>query len=118
MDSDKNSEDAKLKNRVARISKELPKSHWITKGKEIENYIPVEVLKDYFGNDVDIQENNSVAEFYKENKGVQTFDKVSFALDVVRNKNYTKATLCKCLDLEQKINELIQFIEKSNASGC
>lgn len=118
MDSDKSSEDAKLKNRVAKISKELPKSHWITKGKEIENYVPIEVLQDYFGKDVDIQENSSVAECYKENKGVKTFDKVSFALDTVKNKNYTKANLSKCLDLEQKINELIQFIEKSNMSSC
>ena len=118
MDSDKNSNEAKLKERVKRISKELPDSHWITAGKEIENYLPTEALTEYFGKTINIKKNASFSNLYKKVKNVKTFDKVSFASEITKNKNYTKDNLCKCLDLEQKINELMAFIEKSNTSNC
>lgn len=118
MDSDKDSDDATLKDRVKRISKELPDSHWITAGKEIENYLPTEALTEYFGKTINIKKNALFSNLYKKIKNVKTFDKVSFASEITKNKNYTKDNLCKCLDLEQKIKELIQFIEKSNTSSC
>ena len=114
MDSDKNSDDTKLKDRVKRISKELPNSHWITAGKEIENYLPTEALTEYFGKTTNIKKNVSFSNLYKKLKNVKTFDKAYFATEITKNKNYTKENLAKCLDLEQKINELIVFIEKSN----
>lgn len=118
MDSDKNSDDTKLKDRVKRISKELSNSHWITAGKEIENYLPTEALTEYFGKTINIKKNASFSNLYKKVKNVKTFDKVSFASEITKNKNYTKDNLCNCLDLEQKINELMAFIEKSNTSNC
>ena len=118
MDSDKNSDDTKLKDRVKRISKELPNSHWITAGKEIENYLPTEALTEYFGKTTNIKKNASFSNLYKKVKNVKTFDKASFATEITKNKNYTKENLAKCLDLEQKIDELIAFIEKSNTSNC
>lgn len=118
MDSDKNSDDTKLKDRVKRISKELSNSHWITTGKEIENYLPTEALTEYFGKTINIKKNASFSNLYKKVKNVKTFDKVSFASEITKNKNYTKDNLCNCLDLEQKINELMAFIEKSNTSNC
>ena len=118
MDSDKNSNDAKLKDRVKRISKELPDSHWITAGKEIENYLPTETLIEYFGKTISVKKNASFSNLYKKEKNVKTFDKVSFATEITKSKNYTKENLVKCIDLEQKIKELIHFIEKSNSSTC
>lgn len=48
MDSDKRNVRSQLKDRVKRIKEELPHTHWVTKGKEIENYLPSAVLTSYF----------------------------------------------------------------------
>jgi len=118
MDSDKDSDDTELKTRVAKIAKQMPNNHWITDGKEIENYLPAEALSDYFGKAVNIKKNCSFANLYKNTKSIKSFDKVAFAAEITKSKNYTKENLCKCLDLEQKVKELIAFIEKSNSSEC
>ena len=118
MDSDKKTSKDELKSRVSRIMKELPSAHWVTAGKEIENYLPNEVLTDYFDKDINVNDFTSFSDIYKENKGVETFDKVKFASEIIKNKNYNKTNLSKCLDLEEQINNLIDFIKKSNLDNC
>lgn len=118
MDSDKTSEDAELKARVIRISKELPSSHWITAGKEIENYLPAEVLSNYFEETVSLAKNQIFPNMYMKHKKTKHFDKVAFASNIVNNPQYTKENLSRCLDLEVKVRELIEFIEKSNRFKC
>ena len=118
MDSDKKSVHSRLKERVTRIKKEMPKAHWITQGKEIENYLPSEALTSYFGKNTRINQFELFPDIFKRNKRINTFDKVSFAKEIIQNANYTKETLSNCLDLKQKIKELINFIEVSNQSKC
>lgn len=115
MDSDKTSEKEELKSRVQRITRELPQNHWVTAGKEIENYLPEEALSDYFQKPTKINKNQQFPNLYKKTKKTKTFDKVNFALEIIKNKYYTKENLSKCFDLETKIKELIQFIEESNS---
>lgn len=118
MDSDKKSSEDQLKDRVKRIKKELPDAHWVTAGKEIENYLPSEAVTHYLGSTKDIEQFSLFSDIYKEVKQVETFDKVKFASDIIKDKNYTKENLAKCLDLEEQINKLIAFIHKSNQHTC
>ena len=53
IDSDKKDENAKINATKKRIKQELEKSNqfcWITKGREIENYIPIEIVKSLYEN--------------------------------------------------------------------
>lgn len=118
MDSDKKSANAPLKDRVKRIIKELPDAYWVTKGKEIENYLPNDALTDYFAGSVNVKQYNQFPRLYKKIKQVNNFDKVKFASDIIKNKYYTKENLANCLDLEEQINKLIAFIHKSNQHTC
>ena len=118
MDSDKISMHSRLKGRVKRIKEELPRTHWITLGKEIENYLPSAALTSYFEKDVQIKQFDLFSDIYKSNKHIKSFDKVQFAAEIIQDSNYTKESLGKCLDLEQQIKKLITFIQKSNQHQC
>lgn len=118
MDSDKRNVRSQLKDRVKRIKEELPHTHWVTKGKEIENYLPSAVLTSYFEKDVQVKQFDLFPDIYKSNKHVKSFDKVQFAAEIIQDSNYTKESLGKCLDLEQQIKKLITFIQKSNQHQC
>lgn len=118
MDSDKKSSEDQLKDRVKRIQKEFPNAHWVTAGKEIENYLPTEALHNYFDSSLNIEQFSFFPDIYKNIKKVETFDKVKFALDITKNKNYTNENLAKCLDLHEQTEMLIDFIRKSNQEIC
>lgn len=118
MDSDKKSSEDQLKDRVKRIQKEFPNAHWVTAGKEIENYLPTEALHNYFDSSQNVEQFSFFPDIYKNIKKVETFDKVKFALDITKNKNYTKENLAKCLDLHEQTEMLIDFIRKSNQEIC
>lgn len=118
MDSDKRSAEDKWKNRVERITKELPEAHWVTAGKEIENYLPSDAVTHYFGSTINIELFDLFPEIYKRTKQVDNFDKVKFASSIIKDENYTKENLAKCLDLEEQISKLIAFIRKSNLHPC
>lgn len=52
IDSDKKDENARINPTKSRIKKELTSLNlicWITDGREIENYIPIDVLENYYG---------------------------------------------------------------------
>lgn len=118
MDSDKKSSEDQLKDRVKRIQKEFSNAHWVTAGKEIENYLPTEALHNYFDSSLNVEQFSFFHDIYKNIKKVETFDKVKFALDITKNKNYTKENLAKCLDLHKQTEMLIDFIRKSNQEIC
>lgn len=118
MDSDKRNVRSQLKDRVKRIKEELPHTHWVTKGKEIENYLPSAALTSYFGKDVQVKQFDLFPDIYKNNKHIKSFDKVQFAAEIIQDSNYTKESLSKCLDLEQQLKKLITFIRKSNQLQC
>ncbi len=118
MDSDKKSSEDQLKDRVKRIQKEFSNAHWVTAGKEIENYLPTEALHNYFDSSLNVEQFSFFPDIYKNIKKVETFDKVKFALDITKNKNYTKENLAKCLDLHKQTEMLIDFIRKSNQEIC
>ena len=118
MDSDKRNVRSQLKDRVKRIKEELPHTHWVTKGKEIENYLPSAALTSYFGKDVQVKQFDLFPDIYKRNRHVKSFNKVQFAAEIIQDSNYTKESLSKCLDLEQQIKKLITFIRKSNQLQC
>lgn len=118
MDSDKRSPEDKWKNRVERITKELPEAHWVTAGKEIENYLPSAAVTHYLGSTINIELFDLFPEIYKRTKQVDNFDKVQFASSIIKDENYTKENLAKCLDLEEQISKLIAFIRKSNLHPC
>ena len=112
MDSDKKSSEDQLKDRVKRIQKEFPNAHWVTAGKEIENYLPTEALHNYFDSSLNVEQFSFFPDIYKNIKKVETFDKVKFALDITKNKNYTKENLAKCLDLHEQTEMLIALFER------
>ncbi len=118
MDSDKGSKQSRLKDRVRRIRDELGKNYWITSGREIENYIPNNVLSSYFDKDIQLDKFDSFLNLYKRISDVKTFDKVQFASDITSSKWYTSQNLEKHLDLKTKVEELLNFIDKSNFENC
>lgn len=120
MDSDKRTKQTPLKNRVKRIQNELKNqnNYWITKGREIENYLPDNVLSSYFDKAMELKIFDSFPEIYKKSKKVTNFDKVKFASEIVNLENYTLENLKNQLDLQKKIHELLDFIKKSNLENC
>lgn len=84
MGSDKKSSEDQLKDRVKRIQKEFSNAHWVTAGKEIENYLPTEALHNYFDSSLNVEQFSFFPDIYKNIKKVETFDKVKFALDITK----------------------------------
>lgn len=116
MDSDKKTKKAQLKGRVKRIQTELKNknNYWITKGREIENYLPNNILSLYFDKTINLEQFASFSNIYKKNKQVSDFDKVKFASNITNSELYTLENLKSHLDLKLKMNELIKFIKDSN----
>lgn len=114
MDSDKRSSDGTLKQRVQEIAVAMPDNHWITAGKEIENYLPKEAISAYFGEETEIEQYALFPDLYKERKDVDTFDKVSFASEIIQKDEYNVSNLEKCLDLKEQMKKLIDFIKAAN----
>ncbi|VXC03585.1 conserved hypothetical protein [Pseudomonas sp. 8BK] len=121
-DSDKSSPRAKLSNTKERLKKEFdegPGFAWVTRGREIENYIDPDIIekcvkfvhphatsllgKDVWDNTLKFKQTGT-------KNPEATADKISIA------KHYTtnyEADLSK-LDLNQRINELLTFIHTAN----
>lgn len=119
MDSDRRSSSARLKGRVKRVVSEINgldrALSWVTKGREIENYIPNNVLSEFFSKPTSLDEFDSVAEKFKEAKGIDTFDKVKFASEIIDIPSFTRESLSKHLDLENKVTEVITYIRECNS---
>jgi len=121
IDSDKKSEDDDINDTKKRMLKEITSAGgicWITKGKTIENYIPSNAISslfkieektevgqyEYFGNCLDTIEMGEGTRFLR--------NKVLFA---ERIRPYLKKEdLIKSLDLDERLDEVVQEIKKWN----
>ncbi|MCM1416120.1 MAG: AAA family ATPase [bacterium] len=117
MDSDKKNQQepiSETKRRIANEFTDMNMFSWITEGKEIENYIPVEAIREKFQNP-EIKQcrqyelfPNYISKYYN------CFDKkkVQFANEVKGMIILNDAR--KVLDLEEKIEELYEYISGWN----
>jgi len=119
MDSDKSNNSDELKARVQRVIGEGDSVDtlltWVTEGREIENYLPQAVLNEYFGEDVSLQKFDIFANKYKRTKGVQSFDKVTFASKAIDLPSYTKEAVQEHLDIASQIVNVIAHIRECNS---
>ncbi len=123
MDSDKDSSRKRINASKERIKEELSNNRglcWVTKGREIENYIPRAMLEDaikhvhkdvvrltatdpIFGKPLNFQKKGQASDVEK------GFDKVAIA----RRACETAADLT-VLDLEDRVDDLVRYIRKAN----
>lgn len=105
MDSDKTEVDSKLKTRVQRVENEVNKvggMSWVSNGREIENYIPYEIVVELSKEFSGVVVANSMFDKVVDGKKC---DKVKFAIEVVE-----RWSLDWPLDLRPRIEELVSRI--------
>lgn len=120
MDSDKRTEKSHINETKRKIRKEFIESQsiaWITKGREIENYLSQSVINKEYGINKQIEPYEYIGDFLnKYRKNAKYGDKY------IRSK-YQKSTdivkhMCKddlkVLDLEEKIGQIVQKIKDWN----
>ena len=122
IDSDKTSKDKVINKTKLRIKSEVESSNnfcWITEGKEIENYIPTEILEKIYGIQLKerLEKYIMIDEFLDKNirKGEgEKFkrSKIEFARSVIKYMN--KENLIDSLDLNNNMNILIDKIKLWN----
>lgn len=122
IDRDGKTVSQKLNNTKLRIQSEIGQENiWITKGREIENYLSNETIENWLSNNYQIQGNffNALNNKLEESISyVDKLDKLKYNLN--KNKfaseiaNYIEIKDLKQLDLEFKLNELILNIRKWN----
>lgn len=117
MDSDKRNQAAPLNDTKRRIIEEFDKLsmfHWVTKGKEIENYIPKEAVELRFKKAINKEcgKYELFPEYIKPYDKNFTSRKVPFANEI---KDYiTKENSLPILDLKDQITKLYASIRKWN----
>ena len=127
-DSDKTSEDSELKGRVQRIQNEVSEIPngmiWVTKGKEIENYLPGSVLKEALGIAGDIADPETYERFFPAQKaddssyaeralGMTHIDKIDLAIRC--RPHMSKVLMASRLDWMDRMNQIIERIERWNS---
>jgi putative ATP-dependent endonuclease of the OLD family len=121
IDSDKRSRNTKINSTKKRIKEEFTEIGalaWITKGKEIENYIPKYALERLYEKDLeeDFTSYMNIKDYLEKfKKGVgKSYErnKVAFAKKVIPHLN--KEELEKTLDIKQNILKLVNMIKKWN----
>jgi len=120
-----------LKKRVSTIKQQvesLPNSHiWITKAKEIENYLPGELLADYIqsGQPKDpgqyerffpTKKSEKGSSYLESQLGLKSIDKMELALETA--PKMTKEMMRARFDLEKQITAIIEKIEQWNHEGA
>ena len=121
IDGDKRTKSGRINNTKKRIRDEIEKSggfFWITKGREVENYIPKSAVASYY----DLKVDNNVGTYeafedyienIKSNEGTKFVSKkVLFAAKIGPYLN--KKNLCTMLDFKDKMDNLIVTIQKWN----
>lgn len=122
IDRDGKSITSKINETKKRISNEIGiNNSWITKGREIENYLSDEtvtkwLLKNYkykieFKNNEDIKLEDNIANSSSKIKLKYNLKKTLFSNEIVE---YINTESLKTLDLEEKLNSLITEIDKWN----
>ena len=122
IDSDKTYASKPINDTKKRILKEYEDNNqlcWITKGKEIENYVPKQIISSFYTNIVDEEfgQYDTIDKFlnkYKEEEG-ERFKraKIKYAQQYV--EKMTIDTMKDILDLDEKMKKVIKEIEKWNA---
>ena len=118
MDSDKKNIEDTLnytKERIIQEINDIDGIVWVTKGNEIENYIPVKTLQ-FYQKDLDeimqFQKFSDYSKLMKEKKIDINFDKVQFANEI---KNYlTKDDIEEWYDLKEKLDLICKQIKTWN----
>ncbi|MBE5885421.1 MAG: ATP-binding protein [Lachnospiraceae bacterium] len=115
MDSDKRYTNAPINDTKKRVRDEFEKHNafcWITKGKEIENYLPKCAIEDTYGIKLESQcaQYSLFPEYIKEVKN--TFNKVKFAHEV--SEHITEENSKDMYDLRTQIIHLCSCIEQWN----
>jgi len=123
MDRDGKNEEAKLNKSKQRIIDEIKeKNCWVTKGREIENYLSDDVIKnwlsnnyeiklDNFSNGINIKLENSIS---TEENGVKFKYNSSKTVYSYQIAEYIDESSLEVLDLKEKLDELIKCIIEWN----
>jgi putative ATP/GTP-binding protein len=120
IDSDKRNQNSKINITKQRIKKEFAEMNslcWVTKGKEIENYLTQTTIFKTFGVNSQIDQYESIEEFLNLNN-----DRKKEGTKYIRNKVDGAVSLCKnmtredlnILDLDKKIELIVEKIKEWN----
>jgi len=120
IDSDKKGAGDEINDTKKRVKEEFEKGSdfvWVTQGKEIENYLKPELIKEtlagLYGKDIEIikySEYENCIKFHKQGDNeYKVADKIKLASRIVE-----KEADLSVLDLNDKIDSIIQYIRKSN----
>ena len=121
IDSDKTSKAKPINATKKRIQQEYEKNNqlcWITKGKEIENYVPKHIISTFYDNTIDndfeqYQTIDTFLNLYKENEGEKfKKSKIKYAKEYI--EKMTIDNMCNVLDLDENMKKVIKEIEKWN----
>ena len=125
-DGDRDSEDSSIKDRVERIHSEvenIPGAHiWITKAREIENYIPGSVLAEALGLHL-LPDPGQCESFYRRNRGSETSylethvgrkpPKVDLAMQ--SSPHMTRDVMTGRFDWKEQMRKIVDRINSWNA---
>lgn len=115
MDSDKRTRQTPINDTKKRIKTELENINalcWITKGKEIENYLPDSVITEITQGDIKtISQYDSIGKLYSEKKN-KAIDKVQFAKDAVEYITFDNSK--DIMDLKKTTESIYNEIKKWN----
>lgn len=100
--SDNNKWKKEKKEQIIKLSENTKNMSWLTKGCQIENYIPKEIIEKH-----GVFQNDKLSKKYSLNK-------VNEALKIINDNDFTWNKLNQVLDLEDRIEELIKCIVKWN----
>ena len=121
IDSDKTSKSKPINATKKRIQQEYEKNNqlcWITKGKEIENYVPKHIISTFYDNaiDNDFEQYQTIDTFlnlYNKNEGEKfKRSKIKYAKEYV--EKMTIDNMRDILDLDENMKKVIKEIEKWN----
>lgn len=114
MDSDKASETASINDTKTRIIDEFKDTHWITEGREIENYLDSEKIKSIITKQCPNDKNEIYIGKYKnqlKKEDGKSFDKVKFAKLYIEENPTPDYSL---YDLNSNIEKIVNFINIAN----
>lgn len=122
MDRDGKEDDAKLNKTKERIKEEIGEgNYWVTEGREIENYLNDDVVKnwlkkykvkaDKFSNDKNTKIEDNISAAGKTIKLKYNSSKTVYSSEIVE---YIDEKLLGKLDLKDRLNELIERIKEWN----
>lgn len=121
IDSDKTSKSKPINTTKKRIQEEFEKNGqlcWITKGKEIENYVPKQIISSFYSNTVDeeFEQYDTIDKFlnkYTDDEGEKfKKSKIKYAQEYI--EKMTMENMLNSFDIDDKMKKVIKEIEKWN----